>query len=341
MRFLLFFYLISVPALAKWDPKLSVVAGPCTCFWDQETKDYGQKSTGILNTTVQYFCGYVCRADDGKFIKVRGGHVASFAREYGDEVVCDGLNYQYHETPMSKNYYAYIWDGQTHAFDPRFSQSSELQKWGREACGEKHLNNRGAGRLGISAKYITDAKILAGYKVQAQVEQPWRGLVLQDTFPEFTGECSGIGMSALRAKNRQEAAKLKGCGEDKEFESRMAAAMAVIYKSKSEVEFVSALEAAARVLYCPHYKPSSGSVFAQWIGVMRKAKALSTECVNHRLVQYSCAAQARSAQISRELSRQLLPLTRNAEACRRLRQVDQDRNKVETEDFDQDVGSAE
>jgi hypothetical protein len=313
---LLLSILLSSFSHAEWNARLAVIPGPCTCFWDGETKNYNGKTEGLLNTTVDYSCTYVCRNAEGKFKKTKGSHKVSYATEYGNEVVCDGLKYKSQDTPMGRRNFMFVWDGITHAFDPRFSYSKELQAWGREACGEKIVTQKNTQQLGLSASYMDLAKQQAGYPAAPTRKNIWSPLKLEKTHPEITEECKGEAQIALRAQDEATAKKFYGCSlAEGELQSRLARAMATIYTSEEEKKFVQALREAGAILHCPLYQPSPARVYSEWSSIVRKARRFKSPCVNHWLLQLSCATQARSKQVAGAEFREVLKSERNLSAC--------------------------
>jgi hypothetical protein len=111
----------------------------CNCIWDNSTKEYPEnsKSKGFFSTTVKYNCGYICKDSTGVLQQVLGHHSASYGNEAGNEVVCDGLKYEPHNTPpgtSSNRLFVYMWDGITRAFDARNSASPTLRLWAANNC---------------------------------------------------------------------------------------------------------------------------------------------------------------------------------------------------------------
>lgn len=150
--------LLAFPVFAEWEAKYAVVPGPCTCFWDQQNKSPAKITEGLQNKAATYNCGYVCQDAENKSHKVSGKHLVVFAAEYGNEVVCDGLNYVSRKAEQGPRGYVFVWDKKTHAFDPRFSRSKELQAWGHATCGDKILTEKEAERNGLTKAYMLKAR---------------------------------------------------------------------------------------------------------------------------------------------------------------------------------------
>ncbi|MBX2988459.1 MAG: hypothetical protein KF802_11245 [Bdellovibrionaceae bacterium] len=128
-------------ASAAWAAAPTTEFAPCSCIWDNSTKNYppNSRTSGLFNTTVRYECGYICLDESGRPHAVNGAHSVSFAgSETGDEVVCDGLRYESQPNPSGSfgRWSLSVWDGVTRPIDARQSSSPALRDWAAASCGQ-------------------------------------------------------------------------------------------------------------------------------------------------------------------------------------------------------------
>lgn len=106
----------------------------CSCYPIPESKKYAvaRKKLRFNRFESQWSCQYKCYAGKADAVIVTGRYQQTFSYpENGLEGICEGMIYNYHDTPNGNQMYVYLWEGQTESFNPAKSNSEDLKNWSK------------------------------------------------------------------------------------------------------------------------------------------------------------------------------------------------------------------